>query len=166
MLPSRSTISRRRVAALAFVLLASTVAGCSREGDENTAQGGDTSSGQVAIQVELTDDAIEMPDELSVGSVAFQVTNTGTLEHGFSVEGTEVSLDSLAADQRETVTIMLEPGTHTAFSPVGSDRDDGLERSFSVTEAPHGSGAPLFEEGVEPGENDGASGEEQPGDGS
>ena len=162
----RPTISRGRAAAVALALLASTLAGCSRESDENTAGGGDTSPGQVAIEVELTDDAIEMPDEIPAGSVAFEVTNSGTLEHGFTIEGTDASLDSLAPDQRDTVTVVLEPGTHTAFSAVESDRSDGLERSFAVTDAPDASGAPLFEEGVEPGENDGAPSQDQPGDGS
>jgi hypothetical protein len=162
---SPSAIPPYRAAAVALTLLASAAVACSRESDENTAQGGDTGSAQVAIEVELTDDAIEMPDEIAAGFVAFEVTNSGTLEHGFSIEGAEATLESLAADQRDTVTIVLEPGSHTAFSPVGSDRDDGLERSFTVTDAPQASGAPLFDEGVEPGENDGASGEEQPGDG-
>jgi hypothetical protein len=167
MLASRpSTIPRGRAAAVAVALLAFTLAGCSRESDQNTADGGDTGAGQVAIEVELTDEAIEMPAEISAGSVEFEVTNSGTLEHGFTIDGTDASIDTLAPDQRDTVTVELQPGTHTAFSPVDGDRNDGLEWSFTVTDEPDASGAPLFEEGVEPGENGVAPSESQPGDGS
>jgi hypothetical protein len=159
------TAPRRRAAAIIVVLLTAMLAGCVREGDENAPEGGDTSPGQIAIEVELTDDAIEMPDEISAGSVIFEVTNSGTAEHGFAIEGTDASLESLTVDQLDTVTVVLEPGTYTAFSPVDGDRESGLERSFSVTDAPDSSGAPLFDEGVEPGENQGSPSEDQSDDG-
>jgi hypothetical protein len=167
MLPSHfSAISRGPAAAVVIGLLASMLVGCFRESDENTPERADTSPGQIVIEVELTDDSIEMPDEMAAGSVVFEVTNSGTAEHGFAIDGINASLDSLAVDQLETITVMLEPGSYTAFSPGDGDRDNGLERSFTVTEAADASGAPLFDEGVEPGEDDGAPSADQPGEGS
>ena len=46
-------------------------------------------------------------------------------------------------------------------SPSEADRSGSPELSPYVDE----SGAPLYDEGVEPGENDGAGEEDQPGDG-
>jgi hypothetical protein len=167
MLASRSSaISRWPAAAVGIGLLAATLAGCFRESDENTPERANASPGQIVIEVELTDDSIEMPDKLAAGFVVFEVTNSGTVEHGFAIDGIDASLDSLAVDQFETMTVMLEPGKYTAFGPGDGDRDNGLQRSFTVTEAADASGAPLFDEGVEPGENDGAPSEDQPGDGS
>ena len=147
------------------VVLALALAGCFREQDENTQEGADSSLGQVVVEVEIRDDGIAMPEEISAGAVLFEVTNIGTAEHGFAIDGTDDALDSLAVDQLETLEVSLEPGDYTAFSPVEGDREDGLEFEFTVTEAAGGSGAPNFEEGVEPGENEGGGGEDEPGDG-
>jgi hypothetical protein len=155
---------RRGSAWLALVLVSLALAGCFREDDENTQEGTDTSPGQVVVEVELNDDGISMPDEITAGDVLFEVTNSGTTDHGFSIDGTDAALDSLAVDQLDTVEVSLEPGDYTAFSPVEGDREAGLERRFTVTEAAAGSGAPLFDEAPEPGEQGGA-GEDEPGDG-
>ena len=155
---------KNRILAL-LVALTLPLTGCFREQDENTQEGTDSSPGQVVVEVEIRDDGIAMPDEVSAGDVLFEVTNIGTADHGFAIDGTDEALDSLAVDQLETLEVSLDPGEYTAFSPVEGDRDDGLEFDFTVTEATGGSGAPNFEEGVEPGENEGAGGEDEPGDG-
>ena len=155
---------KNRILAL-LVALTLPLTGCFREQDENTQEGTDSSPGQVVVEVEIRDDGIAMPEEISAGDVLFEVTTIGTAEHGFAIDGTDGSIDSLAVDQLETLEVSLEPGDYTALSPVDGDRDDGLEFEFTVTEATGGSGAPNFEEGVEPGENQGAGGEDEPGDG-
>jgi hypothetical protein len=148
-----------------LVALTLALAGCFREQDENTQEGTDSSPGQVVVEVEIRDDGIAMPDEITAGDVLFEVTNIGTAEHGFEIDGTDAALDSLAVDQLETLEVSLEPGDYTAFSPVEGDRENGLEFAFTVTDAAEGSGAPLNDEGVEPGENEGGGGEDEPGDG-
>jgi hypothetical protein len=50
------------------------------------------------------------------------------------------------------VHLELEQGTYTVYSPVEGDREAGLERELTVTEAVDEGGAPLNDEGVGPSE--------------
>ena len=136
----------------ALVLVAGALTGCFRESDENTNEGADTSPGETAIEVVLTDDGIEMPEEMPAGPAMFEVTNGGSADHGFAIDGTDASIDSLAPDGLETLRTELEPGTYTVFSPVEGDREGGLERELTVTEAEGGGGDNLSDEGVGPSE--------------
>ena len=136
-----------------LLLVASGLTACFREGDENTNEGADTSPGEIAVEVLLRDDGIEMPDEIPGGAVVFEVTNSGTTNHGFAIDGVDGSIDSLGPDGLETLRAELEPGTYTVFSPVEGDRDAGLERELTVTEAEGGGGGDnLSDEGVGPSE--------------
>lgn len=137
-----------RLALAIVAVLAMLLAGCFREGDENTNEGTDTSPGAVAVEVVLTDDGIEMPTELPAGAAMFEVTNGGTTPHGFAIEGVDDQLEELAPDQLDTLHLELEPGTYTVFSPVSGDADDGLELRLTVNEDEDGGGAPLNDEGV------------------
>jgi hypothetical protein len=94
-----------------------------------------------------------MPDEVPAGGVLIEVSNAGTAEHGFAIEGVEGSIDSLPVDGLEELQVELEPGTYTAFSPVEGDRDAGIERTFTVVEADE-SETPIEDEGAGPGEQE------------
>jgi hypothetical protein len=133
-------------------VLALTLTSCFNERDENTNEGTNPSPGELVVEVELTDDGIEMPDEVPAGALLFEVTNSGTQPHGFAIDGVDGGLDELLADQLDTVHLELEPGTYTAYSSVEGDREDGLERELTVTEAVDEGGAPLNDEGVGPSE--------------
>ena len=150
----------RRSSLLAVPLLALALVGCFREDDENTMEGVDPSPGQVVVEVELTDDGIVMNDEIAAGDLLFEVTNSGEQPHGFAIDGHDGGLESLQPDQLDTVAVALEPGTYVAYSPVEGDRDAGLELEFTTVEMAEQSGAPNFEEGVEPGENNGGGGDD------
>lgn len=148
----RTRTRSRHAAVTTLAVLALALAGCFRESDENTNEGIDSTPGEVAVEVLLTDTAIEMPDEIEAGPVVFEVTNSGTESHGFAIEGVDGELPSLRVDQLDTVRTELEPGTYTVYSPVEGDREAGLERELTVTEASDSDGAPLGDEGVGPGE--------------
>ena len=47
-------------------VLALTLTSCFNERDENTNEGTNPSPGELVVEVELTDDGIEMPDEVTV----------------------------------------------------------------------------------------------------
>ncbi len=148
----QSTDSRLRLPLATLVILALALVGCFRESDDNTMEGTDTSPGETAVEVLITDDEIQMPEEIAAGAVMFEVTNGGGVNHGFAIEGVEGSLDSLNPDALDTLRTELEPGTYTVFSPVGTDREDGLERELTVTGEANASGAPLGDEGIGPSE--------------
>ena len=147
--------NRHRSLLIAVPLLALAVAGCFREDDENTMEGVDPSPGQIVVEVELTDDGIVMSDEIAAGDLLFEVTNSGEQPHGFAIDGHDGMLESLQPNQLDTLAVSLEPGTYLAYSPVEGDRDAGLELEFTTAQMAEPSGAPNFEGGVEPGENDG-----------
>lgn len=125
----------RRPLILAMLVLATQVLGaCARESDENLNEGVNPSPGEVVVEVQLTDDSIEMPAEIPGGGVLFEVTNSGTVPHGFAIEGVDERLDSLLSDDLEELHTTLEPGTYRVFSPVEGDPDSGLELELTVTE--------------------------------
>ncbi len=143
-----------RPSAVGAVLLAvaSSLAGCFNERDENTNEGTNPSPGAIAVEVRLTDDAIELPDEIPGGEVEFEVSNAGEAPHGFAIEGVDAALDELRPDQLDTLRVELQPGTYTVYSPVEGDRDAGLQAELTVTEPAGDDGAPLNNEGVGPSE--------------
>lgn len=135
-----------------LLVVAFSLAGCFNERDENTNEGTNPSPGAVAVEVRLTDDAIELPSEIPGGQAQFEVSNAGEEPHGFAIEGVDAALDELQPDQLETLRVELEPGTYTVYSPVEGDRDAGLEVELTVTEPADDDGAPLNDEGVGPSE--------------
>ena len=146
-------ITTRPAAAGAILLvMAVALAGCFNERDENTNEGTNPSPGAIAVEVRLTDGAIEMPSEIAGGAVEFEVSNAGASSHGFAIEGVEASLDELRPDQLDTLQVELQPGTYTVYSPVDGDRDAGLEVQLTVTEPATDGSAPLNDEGVGPSE--------------
>jgi hypothetical protein len=84
--------------------------------------------------------------------VLFEITNAGTTAHGFVIEGVDEAIHDLAPDQLDAVRTELEPGTYVVYSPVDDDRENGLERELTVTEAEGDGGAPLNDEAVGPSE--------------
>lgn len=144
--------TRRLPVMILATILALALTSCFNERDENTNEGTNPSPGQLVVEVQLTDDGIEMPDDVPAGSLLFEVANSGTESHGFAIDGVDGGLDELLADQLDTVTFELEEGTYTVYSPVEGDREAGLERELTVTAAVDQDGAPLNDEGVGPSE--------------
>jgi hypothetical protein len=133
------TTQFRRMLILTMLVLAALVLGaCARESDENLNEGVNPSPGEVVVEVRLTDDSIEMPAEIPGGGVLFEVTNSGTVPHGFAIEGVDERLDSLFSDDLEELRTTLEPGTYRVFSPVEGDAEAGLELDLTVTEPEDG----------------------------
>jgi hypothetical protein len=137
---------------LVLAVLALALGACTRESDENTNEGVDASGAAVALEVEITDESIEMPESVGAGTVVFEVSNTGTSEHGFAIEGVGEQLPSLGVDELDALQLELEPGTYVVFSPVEGDREAGLERELTVTEASATSGSDPADDGVGPSE--------------
>lgn len=128
-------LARRAAVAVALLALATVLAGCFRESDGNTNEGTNPSPGEIVVEVNITDETFQMPDQIESGPVLFEVTNSGTTPHGFAIEGVEEQIDDLLTDGLETLRTELEPGTYVVYSPVEGDREAGLERELSVTEA-------------------------------
>lgn len=90
-----------------------------------------------AIDVELYEWAIEMPERLAAGPAVFTITNDGTEPHSF-VMANELyvfSLDTpLAPGESGTLSINLPPGLYTVYCPQeeGAHAAEGMERTVEV----------------------------------
>jgi uncharacterized cupredoxin-like copper-binding protein len=88
-------------------------------------------------EVGLTKYQIAIPTSLSAGSRAFRVTNNGTTEHNFEVEGQGIEEEfetNLSPGETQTMQLNLEPGTYEVYCPVANHREQGMEIQITVTE--------------------------------
>jgi hypothetical protein len=88
-------------------------------------------------EVGLTEYGIAMPTSLPAGSQTFRVTNNGTTEHNFEVEGQgieEAFEANLEPGVTQTMQLNLEPGTYEVYCPVGNHRDQDMEMQLTVTQ--------------------------------
>jgi hypothetical protein len=99
-----------------------------------TACGHQTAAPVKTVEVHLTETAIQMPNTLPPGMTTFQVVNTGTEAHGFSVEGPsgQAVLPNVAPGKMASVQIDLNPGTYRVMSPVDADKG-GMAVALNVT---------------------------------
>jgi glucose/arabinose dehydrogenase/uncharacterized cupredoxin-like copper-binding protein len=89
------------------------------------------------VQVSLVDGAIGMPDSLPAGPTVFEVTNNGTVEHNFEIEGQGIEQEfetDLQPGEIRTMEINLLPGEYEVYCPVGDHREHGMELTLTVTE--------------------------------
>ena len=89
-----------------------------------------------AVAVSLTEFAIDMPTELPAGPTTFAITNDGTIEHNFEVEGQGIEEElpqNLAPGQSGTLSLDLAPGTYEVYCPVGNHENQGMRLELTVT---------------------------------
>jgi uncharacterized cupredoxin-like copper-binding protein len=89
-----------------------------------------------AVEVSLVEFAIEMPTEIPAGPTTFQITNNGTIEHNFEIEGQGIEEEleaDLAPGESGTLELDLEPGTYEVYCPVDDHRGQGMEIELTVT---------------------------------
>jgi plastocyanin len=88
------------------------------------------------VNVTLVSFQIEMPASLPAGPTTFTITNDGTHEHNFEVEGNGIE-EKLEANLRPgesgTLEVDLQPGTYEVYCPVGDHRDQGMFLELTVT---------------------------------
>jgi hypothetical protein len=138
-----------RLVAAALVIAASSA--CVT--NERTENEGRPPPGDRFVIVHLADGELQLATEVAAGTVSFEIENNGAEVHGFAVEGPDVSerIESIGPLEREVLTVNLEPGTYTVYSPTGDDRVEGMEATLEVTEPPP-SEFPDEQGGVGPGE--------------
>jgi uncharacterized cupredoxin-like copper-binding protein len=112
-----------------------------------TACGGDdsdhaTGPQEQTVQVNVTDDHIQMPTELPAAMTTFEVKNAGTHEHSFGIEGPggdEALEKTLQPGESATLEMALDAGTYRIYCPVDQQHGDPMQMALNVTEqAAHG----------------------------
>jgi plastocyanin len=89
-----------------------------------------------AVEVILTEWAIDMPTSVPAGTVIFTVTNTGTVSHNFEIEGNDIEQTfetDLAPGETRVLEVELQPGTYEVYCPVSGHAENGMERELTVT---------------------------------
>lgn len=96
------------------------------------------------VQVSLVDGAIEMPNTLPAGLTTFEVTNNGTNEHNFEIDGQglEEEFDhDLAPGESMSMQVELVEGEYDVYCPVGRHAEHGMRLTLAVTAAEAGADA-------------------------
>lgn len=88
-----------------------------------TACGGSKTAAPEArmVQVQITDQGIQMPASLPSGVTTFQVSNSGSSEHSFGITGPsgDMKLDApLKPGESASLDMVLDSGTYRVYSPV------------------------------------------------
>jgi plastocyanin len=127
-------------------LLALFAGGCDSDGagggdggTHDIAGGGSDTGGQNAerVEVSLVEFNILMPANLEPGPTTFVVTNDGTMDHNFALEGNglDESFDAnLAPGETRELTVDLGTGDYVAYCPIAGHRGLGMEILLAVSE--------------------------------
>ncbi len=87
------------------------------------------------VEVSLVEYDIDMPTTLPPGHTVFRVTNEGTMEHNFEVEGQgreEMFPQNLQPGEMQTMDVDLQAGTYVVYCPVGDHQSRGMQMSLTV----------------------------------
>lgn len=150
------------VAAAVAAIVALAIGGCG--GDDEEQPPAPATGAEETVLVSETEYELDPANPtVSAGTVAFEVSNDGEIEHNLEVEGPEGEVEfeeNLSPGERGTLEVDLsEPGTYTWYCPVGDHRERGMEGEITVedgqsggqgpgagggSEAPTGGGSPAY----------------------
>jgi plastocyanin len=89
-----------------------------------------------AVDVHLSEYAIQMPRTLPAGPTTFAVHNDGRKIHSFRIEGpgfSEILAKPVNPQQAENLQVTLQPGEYKVYCPVGSHEVKGMKMMLTVT---------------------------------
>jgi uncharacterized cupredoxin-like copper-binding protein len=87
------------------------------------------------VEVKLKEHTIQMPTSVTAGEKTFKVTNTGTMEHNFKVEGEGIDkkLDTnVPPGTTKELTVNLKPGTYKVTCPLEDHEEQGMSIELKV----------------------------------
>ena len=89
------------------------------------------------VEVKLTEFAIEMLTTVPPGQMSFSVTNAGTMEHNFEVEGEgiEKTFDTpLQPGETRHLQVDLPAGTYMVYCSVDDHKERGMQLELRVAQ--------------------------------
>lgn len=99
------------------------------------------------VEVRLTEFTIEMPTTVPPGPVTFSVTNAGTMEHNFEVEGKSIEKKfdtNLKPGETKSLQVELPAGTYTIYCPLDDHQKRGMQLELKVAQQQTERGRPLL----------------------
>lgn len=95
-----------------------------------------TAAAQLVVDVKLSEFKIDMPNALRAGPILFRVTNAGTVQHGFKIEGQGMNSQidgNLNPGETKNLLVNLAAGTYRVYCPVDGHRDQGMLVNLMAT---------------------------------
>jgi plastocyanin len=95
----------------------------------------DSAAAGAPVEVSLREFAIDMPNSLPAGPTTFKVTNVGTIDHSFEIEGQGIEQQlehHLKPGETMTLQVDLEPGKYEVYCPVDGHKEQGMDRDVTV----------------------------------
>jgi plastocyanin len=89
------------------------------------------------VEVKLSEFTLEMPSTVTPGQVTFSVTNAGTTEHNFELEGEgiEKKFDTnLKPGETRNLQVDLPAGTYTVYCSVDDHKERGMQLKLRVAQ--------------------------------
>src|ERR671939_2210090 len=127
-----------------LVLLVVALAGCGGGGSKKPAAAAPAGGGKT-IQVKETEYKLT-PSSLTVskpGTVTFDVTNAGTIDHALEVEGNGVEQKTSAISPGSSAKLTVDlskAGSYEVYCPIDGHRSMGMEAKLAVGGASGGGG--------------------------
>jgi plastocyanin len=87
------------------------------------------------VEVTLRDGEIDMDEELEAGPTVFEITNDGSLEHSFRIEGQGVMEEleqPLQPGETQMLEVNLQPGEYEVICPVNDHAAQGMRLQVTV----------------------------------
>jgi uncharacterized cupredoxin-like copper-binding protein len=120
---------------LAFLIIA-VLSGCSRNGASYGTTGQATPApGAKTVNVTLSEWHVKLsPSAISPGPVSFNIKNTGTINHSFTVKGNGVNVTAkvLGPGESTTMSADLAAGTYDAYCPIDGHAGRGMRTKLTV----------------------------------
>jgi plastocyanin len=88
-----------------------------------------------AVDVKLTEYAIDMPHTLPPGPTTFKLHNEGKKVHRFKIEGPGIDgamSDEVSPRQTGSLDLTLQPGEYKVTCPIGSHSMKGMSLTVTV----------------------------------
>jgi uncharacterized cupredoxin-like copper-binding protein len=89
------------------------------------------------MEVRLTEFTIEMPTTAPPGRLIFSVTNAGTTEHNFEVEGQGIQKKfdtNLKPGETKNLQAELPAGTYRVYCPLENHKERGIQLELKVAQ--------------------------------
>lgn len=93
-----------------------------------------TGANRVAVQEE--EHTISMPSSIPAGLTVFEISNVGTEEHSFVIEGQGIQAQleqNLQPGETNTLEVDLLPGSYLVYCPVEDHAEHGMRLDLTVT---------------------------------
>jgi uncharacterized cupredoxin-like copper-binding protein len=126
------------LASAGIALTALAIAGCGGDNNEtSTTSAAAPSAGGQTVNIGESEYKLDPSDPtVKAGTVSFDVTNNGTIDHKLEVEGPEGEQEleqDLAPGESGTLTVDLsKPGKYEFYCPIDSHRQRGMEGEITV----------------------------------